>query len=114
MDLESLLGGGEGLKGLMEQAQKMQQQMQEAQARAERIEVVGESGGGLVSVKANGKQEVISITLDPVAVDPRDIEMLQDLITAAVNVALKKAQDAVSSEMGPLGDMMKSAGLKPG
>ena len=114
MDLEALLGGSEGLKGLMEQAQQMQQQMQEAQARAERTEVVGEAGGGLVSVKANGKQEVLEITLDPIAVDPRDIEMLQDLITAAVNSALKKAQEAVAGEMGPLADMMKSAGIKPG
>lgn len=113
MDLESLLKG-EGLQGLMAQAQQMQQQMQEAQARAAEVEVTGEAAGGLVKVRANGKNEILGIELDPVTVDPRDIEMLQDLITAATNVALKKAQEAMTEQLGGMADMLKQAGLKPG
>lgn len=106
MNIEDLIGGPDGLKNLMGQAQQMQAQMKEAQARAEKREVVGESGGGLVKVKANGAQEIISVTIDPVAVDPRDVEMLEDLVASAVNVALRRAKEAMTDEMGPLSSML--------
>ena len=113
MSIEDLLGGPDGLKNLMGQAQQMQQQMKDAQARAEQREVVGESGGGLVKVTANGRLEILSVTIDPVAVDPRDVEMLEDLVTAAINVALTRARDAMNEELGSLGSMLNMSGLKP-
>jgi len=112
MSIEDLLGGPDGLKNLMGQAQQMQEQMKEAQARAEERQVVGESGGGLVKVTANGRQEVVSITIDPVAVDPRDVEMLEDLVASAVNVALTRSKEALNEEMGSLGSMLNLGGLK--
>ena len=74
-------GGGANMQQLMRQAQKMQQAMTEAQ-----------SGGGVVSVKVNGKRELLSLTIDPKVVDPDDVEMLQDLVMAAVNEALRKGE----------------------
>ncbi len=99
--------------GLMKQAQKMQENMAKAQAELEQLEVGGSSGGGVVTVKASGKQEIIEINIDPDVIDPEDKEMLEDLITAAVNQALQSAKDAaeekMSSAMGGLG-----AALPPG
>ena len=112
MSIEDLVGGPDGLKNLMGQAQKIQAQLKEAQERAEKREVVGESGGGLVTVTANGRQEIISLRIDPVAVDPRDVEMLEDLVRAAVNVALERSREAMGEEMGSLGSMLDMSGLK--
>ena len=97
-------GGGANMQQLMRQAQKMQQQMQEAQERLDEAEYEAASGGGMVSVKISGKRELTSITIDPQVVDPDDIEMLQDLIMAAVNEALRKgeeAREAAMSRMAP-------------
>lgn len=108
MNFDELLGGGK-LQQMMEQAQALQRQIQEAQERANRREVTGESGGGLVKVVATGGMTVKRVILDPVTVT--DLEMLQDLITAAVNDALRRAKEAATTELGPLADMAKSAGL---
>lgn len=97
------------LNDLMRQAQLMQKQAQEAQARAAQREVVGESGGGLVKVHLTGDMQAKSVTLDPVTLT--DAEMLQDLITAAFNDAMRKAKDLVSEELGPMAQMLKSSGL---
>ena len=97
-------GGGANMQQLMRQAQKMQQQMQEAQEQLEAAEYEASSGGGMVTVKVTGKHEITSITIDPQVVDPDDIEMLQDLIQAAVNEALRKgeeAREATMSRMAP-------------
>ena len=97
-------GGGANMQQLMRQAQKMQQQMQEAQDRLDEAEYEAASGGGIVSVKLSGRRERTSITIDPQVVDPDDIEMLQDLIMAAVNEALRngeEAREAVMSRMAP-------------
>ena len=97
-------GGGPNMQQLMRQAQKMQQQMQEAQEKLDAAEYEASSGGGMVSVKVTGKRELTSITIDPQVVDPDDIEMLQDLIQAAVNEALRKgeeAREAAMSRMAP-------------
>ncbi len=95
-------GGGANMQQLMRQAQKMQQQMQEAQEKLDEAEYEASSGGGMVTVKASGKREITSITIDPQVVDPDDIEMLQDLILAAVNEALRKGEEAREKSMSAL------------
>ena len=99
------------LEALMQQAQALQQQALEAQERVARREVTGEAGGGLVKVTVTGAMHVTRVELDPVTVT--DIDMLQDLITAATNDALKKAKDMMAEAMGPLAQMMKQSGFNP-
>ncbi|PKN58902.1 MAG: YbaB/EbfC family nucleoid-associated protein [Deltaproteobacteria bacterium HGW-Deltaproteobacteria-14] len=110
MNLDELLGGA-NLEGLMQQAQQMQEQVKQAQARAEKRQVVGEAGGGIIKVTANGRLEILSVQIDPVAATGEDLEMLQDLVTAAVNDALRRAKETVREEMGPMADAMKASGL---
>ena len=96
--------GGGNMQQLMRQAQKMQEQLQQAQDKLDAAEYVASSGGGMVSVKISGKRELTSIVIDPQVVDPEDIEMLQDLIMAAVNEGLRKgeeAREAAMSRMAP-------------
>ncbi len=96
--------GGGNMQQLMRQAQKMQQQLQETQEKLDAAEYEASAGGGMVSVKISGKPEVIGVTIDPHVVDPDDVEMLQDLIQAAINEALRKseeAKEAVMSRMAP-------------
>jgi DNA-binding YbaB/EbfC family protein len=91
-----------GIGELVKQAQKLQSQMAKVQEELATKTVEGSAGGGMVTVIVNGKQEVMSIKIDPEVVDPNDIEMLQDLVVAAANDALKKAQEMVTSEMSKL------------
>lgn len=93
---------------MMKQVQKMQKEIAKLQKELEEREVEVSSGGGAVTVKANGKKEILDITIDKDVVDPDDIEMLQDLILAAVNEALRKADDMVT------GEMQKITGGMPG
>ena len=102
--------GGGNMQQLMRQAQKMQQQMTEAQEKLEAEEYEAASGGGMVTVKVNGKHEILSIAIDPQVVDPEDIEMLQDLITAAVNEALRKADEAKENTMSRLAPGLSGMG----
>lgn len=104
-------GGGGNMQQLMRQAQKMQQQLQEAQEKLDEAEYEAASGGGMVSVKVSGKRELKSISIDPQVVDPEDIEMLQDLILAAVNEALRKGEDARESAMSRMAPGMGMGGL---
>jgi DNA-binding YbaB/EbfC family protein len=99
------------LNNLMKQAQQMQERVKKLQEEAAGKTVEASSGGGMVTVVANGRQEVLSIKIDPSVVDPKDIEMLQDLISAAVNEALRKSQDLMKEEMARLTAGM---GLPPG
>ncbi len=99
------------LSNIMKQAQQMQERVKKLQEEAASKTVEASSGGGMVTVVANGRQEVLSIKIDPSVVDPKDLEMLQDLITAAVNEALRKSQDLMKEEMGKLTAGM---GLPPG
>ena len=96
--------GGMGMPGnmnnLMKQAQKMQKQMQEAQQELEESEFTATSGGGAVEVKVNGKKEVLALTLQEEAVDPDDVETLQDLIIAALNEVFRKVDDKTAENMG--------------
>lgn len=94
--------GPKGIGDLMRQAQKLQSQMAKLQEDLALRTVEGSAGGGMITVVANGKQEITSVKIDREVVDPQDLEMLQDLVMAAVNDALKKAQEMASSEMGKL------------
>ena len=97
-------GGGANMQQLMRQAQKLQQQMAEAQEALDAKEYEAAAGGGMVTVKVSGKRELTGITIDPQVVDPDDIEMLQDLMMAAVYEALRKgevAREAAMSKMAP-------------
>ena len=82
--------GGPNMQQLMRQAQKMQEQMTKAQEELDAKEYEATSGGGMVTCRVNGKREVLSLTIKPEAVDPDDVEMLQDMILAAVNEALRQ------------------------
>ena len=92
------------LNTLMQQAQELQEKMQKAQERLAQKTVTGTSGGGMVVVTANGKGEVQKVQIDKQAVDPRDVAMLEDLVLAAVNAAMRAAQEAQAAE-GPLSAM---------
>ena len=91
-----------GMGNMMKQAQKLQAKMLKMQEELADRTVETSAGGGMISVVANGRQQVVSITIDKEVVDPDDVEMLQDLILAAVNDALNKAQEMVAGEMGKL------------
>lgn len=93
---------GGNMTKMMKQVQKMQAEMVKMQEQLGERTVESTAGGGVVRVVANGRQELVSIEIKPEAVDPEDVEMLQDLVLTAVNDALKKAQEMVSSEMGKL------------
>ncbi|TCT11659.1 hypothetical protein EDC18_1153 [Natranaerovirga pectinivora] len=96
-------GGMPGnMNNLMKQAQKMQKQMEETQGELETKTVEVTAGGGAVTTVASGKKEIVSITLKEEVVDPEDIEMLQDLIVASVNEALRKADEMVNQEMSKI------------
>jgi hypothetical protein len=90
------------MNNLMKQAQKMQRQMEEGQKELESKEFTAASGGGAVEVTVSGKKEVLGIKLSEEAVDPDDIETLQDMIMAATNEALRKAQEANDELMGKM------------
>ncbi|GAA0737078.1 YbaB/EbfC family nucleoid-associated protein [Dactylosporangium roseum] len=95
-------GGQPNLQQMMKQAQKMQQQMAAAQAELAEAELTGTAGGGLVTAVVRGTGEVVSIKIDPKAVDPDDIETLEDLIVAALHNAAQAAKDLTEEKMGPL------------
>ncbi|TYT75133.1 YbaB/EbfC family nucleoid-associated protein [Desulfobotulus mexicanus] len=96
---------------MMKQAQKMQQQMEKMQAEMADKTVEASAGGGMVRVVANGKQQILSIHMEKEVVDPEDVEMLQDLVQAAVNDALQKSQEMMAAAMGQLTGGMKIPGL---
>jgi DNA-binding YbaB/EbfC family protein len=102
---------GGGLGQMMKQAQKMQAKIMKIQEEMAEKSVEASSGGGMVSVTANGKQEILEIRIEPEVVDPEDVEMLQDLVAAAVNEALKKAQEMVAEEMAKVTGGMSIPGL---
>jgi DNA-binding YbaB/EbfC family protein len=91
-----------GLGDMMKQVQKMQAKMAEMQEALENMEVEASAGGGMVKVTCNGKHEILSVTIDPEVIDPDDVEMLQDLIMAAVNQAREKVQEAQQEQMSSI------------
>jgi DNA-binding YbaB/EbfC family protein len=90
------------MQQLMKQAQQMQQQLMSAQAELAQIEVEGSAGGGLVRATMTGSGDLRSLTIDPAAVDPADVETLQDLVVAAVRDAARAASELTQEKMGPL------------
>ena len=99
------------LGDIMKQAQVMQEKMAKVQEEVAKKRVEATAGGGMVTVVANGKQEILSIKIDPEVVDPKDVEMLQDLIVAAVNEAQKKAQELMAEEIKGLTRGLRIPGL---
>ena len=96
----------------MQQIQAMQRRMEETQAAIEVMETEASAGGGAVTVKVNGKHELVSVTLKPEIVDPDDIEMLQDLIVAAANEAMRQIEETSQQEMSKVtGSLGLPAGL---
>ena len=100
-----------GMGNLVKQAQQMQQRMLKLQEELAQRTVEASVGGGMVSVTVNGKSEVLRVKVEPQVVDPDDVEMLEDLIVAGVNEALRKAQEMMSEEMAKLTGGMKIPGL---
>lgn len=94
--------GGGSMNKMMKQAKKVQEEIIRMQAELKEREFEAAAGGGAVTVKINGKQQLLDIQIKPEVVDPEDIEMLQDLIIAAVNEAIKVSQDTVSEEMAKI------------
>jgi DNA-binding YbaB/EbfC family protein len=89
-------------KNLLRQAQEIQQKLARAQEKLEEEAVEGSAGGGVVTVTVNGKQRIQSVTIDPAAIDPEDLAILEDMIVAAVNDAMEKLQKLMSSRLGAI------------
>ena len=103
--------GGGGRNNMMKQIEKLQKQMEEMQENLANEELSATSGGGAVCATVNGNKELISIKLDKDAVDPDDVEMLEDLIVAAVNEAMRNAESKMNSQMGKLTGGLNIPGL---
>jgi DNA-binding YbaB/EbfC family protein len=104
-------GGNGNMNNMMKQMKKMQEQMMKAQEELKDQTVQGSAGGGVVTVTVNGHKEVKDIQIKPEAVDPDDVEMLQDLVLAAVNDALKQVDEVANKQMGKLTGGMNIPGL---
>lgn len=100
------MGGANNMQALMRQAQKMQEEALKAQEEVDNAEVEGTSGGGLVKVVVTGNKAPVSINIDPSVVDPDDVEMLEDLVLAALNDAGTKADKLRAEKMGRFGGLM--------
>ena len=105
-----MMGGGMNMN-MVKQAQKMQQDMLKMQEELEVKQYEAAAGGGVVKAVVNGKHEVVSLTIDPEAVDPEDVEMLQDMVVAAVNEAMRKAEADQSANMAKLTGGLNLGGL---
>jgi DNA-binding YbaB/EbfC family protein len=106
----TMLGRG-GMGNIMKQAQMMQKRMAQLQQELEERRIEASVGGGMVTAVVSGKQQLISLTIDPKAVDPDDVEMLQDLVVAAVSEALKQSQQLAQEEMAKITGGMNIPGL---
>ena len=104
-------GGPSNMQNMLKQAQKMQEDMARTQAELEEREYEVAAGGGVINVKINGKKEVLSVKIAPEVVDPDDIETLEDLIVAAVNEAIKKAEADSATEMQKITGGMSLPGM---
>jgi len=100
-----------GFGNLMKEAQRMQQQMQELQEQVAQKKVQATAGGGMVTVEANGRQELTAIKIDPEVISKDDAQMLEDLVLAACNEALRKSRELVQQELGKLTGGLKIPGL---
>ncbi len=105
------MGNMGNMNQMLKQAQKLQEDMAKAQEELHTKTVDASAGGGAVTVVVNGKMDLLELKIKPEAVDPDDVEMLEDLVKAAVNEGLRKAQEMVSMEMGKLTGGLKIPGL---
>ena len=103
--------GGGNMQKQLQQVQAMQRQMESMQAEIEEKEITTTAGGGAVSVTANGKREIVNLTIDKEVVDPDDVEMLQDLVMAAVNDAMRQIDELSNSEMSKITGGLNIPGL---
>ena len=104
-------GGGMNMGSMLAKAQQMQADMAAAQAEVEQTEVEASAGGGVVTVRANGAKKILSVKISPEAADPDDIEMLEDLVMAAVNEALTKAEEMMQQKMSGITGGMNLGGM---
>lgn len=102
------------MQKMLKQVQKMQADMAKAQEELKTKTVEASAGGGVVTVTANGAQEIVAVKIKPEAVDPDDVEMLEDLVMAAVNEALRKAQELAAQEMQKVAGGLNIPSLPPG
>ncbi|MEA3543853.1 MAG: YbaB/EbfC family nucleoid-associated protein [Thermodesulfobacteriota bacterium] len=100
-----------GLGNIMKQAQQMQAKIARVQQELETKEVEASAGGGMVTARANGKQQLLDLKIEKDVVDPEDVEMLQDLVLAAVNEAIKKSQEMIQEEMSKVTGGMNIPGM---
>ncbi|OEU49709.1 MAG: nucleoid-associated protein [Desulfuromonadales bacterium C00003096] len=100
-----------GLGNIMKQAQQMQQKMARVQEELQSREVEASAGGGMVTATVNGAQQLVALKMEPSVIDPEDVEMLQDLVLAAVNEAIKKSQAMAQEEMSKITGGMNIPGL---
>ena len=104
-------GGGMNQMQMMKQAQKMQQDLMKMQEELEQATYTATAGGGVVTATVSGKRELVSLDIDPEAVDPEDVEMLQDMVVAAVNEAMRKAEAEANANMSKLTGGLNLGGL---
>ncbi len=104
-------GGPSNMQSMLKQAQKMQEDMAAMQEELEGREYEVAAGGGVINVKINGKKELLSVKIDPEAVDPDDVDTLEDLIVAAVNEAIKTVENASAQEMAKITGGMSLPGM---
>ena len=102
-----------GFGNFMKEAQKLQAQLEAMREEVAKRKVEATAGGGMVTVEATGNQEIVSIKIDPEVINPNDAQMLEDLVLAAVNEALRKARELVAAEMGKLTGGLRIPGLTP-
>ncbi|GAA5045318.1 YbaB/EbfC family nucleoid-associated protein [Nocardia callitridis] len=102
------------MQQLLAQAQQMQEAVMQAQAEIAEAEVEGQAGGGLVKVTIKASGEIVALSIDPKAVDPDDVETLQDLVIGAVNTAMTNAQELAAERLGPLSGGLGGGGSIPG
>ena len=100
-----------GMAGMMKQVQKMQKKMMAVQEELEQKRVEGSAGGGMVTVVANGRQDILEIKINPDVINPEDAEMLEDLVLAAIHQAQQRAQEMMNEEMGSLTGGLQIPGL---
>ncbi len=104
-------GGAQNMQAMLRQAQKMQEDMAALQEELDAREYEVKAGGGVVSVKINGKKEILAIDIQPEIVDPDDVETLSDILIAAVNEAIKRVENTNSEEMGKVTQGMNMPGM---
>ena len=105
-------GGMGNIQQLLQQAQRMQQQMAQKQAELAEKTVTAQSGGGMVTATVNGAHELLELSIDPDVIDPEDKEMLEDMVVAAVNQAMQQAEEMAQQELGKLTGGMNIPGLR--